>query len=124
MLRYPKLCSTDTTVGQARTYLVNDHVHVLLVAHDDHLVAVVERGDLAGAAAADLVWPLGRLAGRIVAAGADLAAATRVMDERGCRRLAVVDEDGRLAGLLCRKRSRKGFCSDDGVTQRAAERLR
>ena len=51
MIRYPKLCGTDTTVGQARAYLADDHVHALLVTHDDVLVAVVERDDLTGAGA-------------------------------------------------------------------------
>ena len=33
----------------------------------------------------------------------------------GIRRLAVVDGDLRLLGLLCLKASRTGFCSDEGV---------
>lgn len=122
MLRSPKLCGTDTTVGQAREHLFDQHVHALLVVEGGVLVAVVERADLPGAAAADPVWPLGRLAGRVVAAGDDLARATRTMAEQGRRRLAVVDGDGRLVGLLCRKRSGLGFCSDDGVAARAAGR--
>lgn len=41
---------------------------------------------------------------------------------RGLRRLAVVDEAGRLEGLLCLKRTATGFCSDRDVASRARER--
>ena len=122
MIRYPKLCGTDTTAGQARAHLADDHVHALLVAHDGVLLAVVEREDLAGAAPEEPIWLLGRLGDRVVAADDDLAIVTRDMDERGRRRLAVVDRGGRLAGLLCRKRFGRGFCSDDGIAARAAGR--
>jgi CBS domain-containing protein len=40
----------------------------------------------------------------------------------GLRRLAVVDDAGALAGLLCLKRKLTGFCTDADVTARAAER--
>ncbi|TCK26236.1 CBS domain-containing protein [Pseudonocardia endophytica] len=122
MIRFPKLCGTGLTVGEARTRLLDDHVHALLVVADGVLVAVVERDDLAGAPAGHPAWPLGRLDGRTVSAGADLRSVTRDMAERGRRRFAVVAEEGRLVGLLCRKRSGRGFCDDDGVAARAADR--
>ena len=120
MIRRPKLCGTTTTVEQACAHLLNDHVHALLVTHHHLLIAVVEREDLTGAAARDPAWPLGRLSGRVAGVGDDLARVTREMDEWGLRRLAVVDDGGLLVGLLCRKRSKRGFCSDDGVAARAA----
>ncbi|MET0188168.1 hypothetical protein EV383_3835 [Pseudonocardia sediminis] len=123
MIRFPKICGTGTTVGQARSYLLDDHVHALLIVEDGLLVAVVERDDLPGAPDGDPAWPLGRLTGRVVGEGDDLAGVTREMAERGRRRMAVVD-GGRLTGLLCRKRSGRGFCSDDGVAAREAERRR
>lgn len=119
MIRYPKLCGTDTTVGQARAYLADDHVHALLVTHNGVLVAVVEPADLACAALEEPIWPLGRLGDRVVGLDDDLAVTSREMNERGRRRLAVVDRGGNLAGLLCRKRSGHGFCSDDGIAARA-----
>ena len=123
MIRRPKLCGTTTTVEQARASLLNSHVHALLVARDSLLVAVVEGEDLTGAAPCEPIWTLGRLGGRVVGVGDDLACVTREMDERGRRRVAVVDDGGLLVGLLCRKRSRRGFCSDDGIAARAADRL-
>jgi CBS domain-containing protein len=122
MIRFPKVCGTATTVGQAREHLLDDHVHTLLVVDGGVLVAVVERPDLLWAPAADPAWSRGRLAGRVVDVGTDLACVTREMLERGRRRLAVVDDGGRLVGLLCRKRSGQGFCSDNGVAARAAGR--
>ena len=124
MIRFPKLCDTGLTVGQAREHLLDDHVHALLVVADGLLVAVVERDDLPGARSGDPAWRRGRLAGRTVRAGDDLARVTREMAERERRRFAVVGDDGQLVGLLCRKRSGRGFCSDDGVAARAAERDR
>jgi hypothetical protein len=38
------------------------------------------------------------------------------------RRLADVDADHTLLGLLCLKSSRAGYCSDAGIQARAAER--
>jgi hypothetical protein len=86
------------------------------------LVAVVQREDLVGAGPEAPIWPLGRLGERVVGVDDDLAVVSREMRERGRRRVAVVDCDGRLAGLLCRKRSGQGFCSDEGVAARAAGR--
>lgn len=122
MIRSPKLCGTDLTVGQAHDHLLDDHVHALLVVDGGGLlVSVVEREDLAGASAGAPVWPLGCLVGRVADVGDDLACVTSAMALRGRRRVAVVD-DGRVAGLLCRKRSGHGFCSDDDVAARRPAR--
>jgi hypothetical protein len=42
----------------------------------------------------------------------------------GQRRRAVVDDEGRLLGLLCLKASGRGFCADADVAARARERRR
>ena len=62
-----------------------------------------------------------RLHARCVGPGTDLVEAWNVMRSHGRRRLAVVDRSGHLLGLLCLKRSGRGFCSDAGVAARAAE---
>ena len=74
MVRTPKVRSGATTVREARADLLDDHVHAVLVVAGAVLVAVVEAADL------DVVR-------------ADLAVRRR-------RRLADVDERGRLLGLL------------------------
>jgi hypothetical protein len=80
----------------------------------------VERDDIAGCQVPDAsAAPLGRLAGRTVAAVASLAEVRRAMAVTGRRRAAVTSADGRLLGLLCLKASRAGFCSDQDVRARA-----
>jgi hypothetical protein len=109
------------TVQEIREFFGDGHVHAaLIVSPAGYLAAVVERDDIAmtqasGAAAA----PLGRLAGRTVAAGASLAEVQRAMVAAGRRRIAVTSDSGRLLGLLCLKASQAGFCSDQDVRARA-----
>lgn len=122
MIGFPKTCGRTTTVHQAREALRDDHVHALLVVDRGVLLAVVERADLVGRAAAAPVRWLGRLSGRTVTPAADAGTVRDAMAAAGRRRLAVVDDRGGLLGLLCLKRSGAGFCTDEGVRARAAAR--
>ncbi|GAA1387235.1 hypothetical protein GCM10009613_22480 [Pseudonocardia kongjuensis] len=123
MHTFPKTCRPATTVGQARALFGKPKVHALLLVDDDGLLhAVVERADLAGRADAAPAAPAGRLAGRTVGPAADLRTTWDAMAGEGRRRLAVVDDGGRLLGLLCLKRSGRGFCSDEGIRARERER--
>lgn len=63
------------------------------------------------------------LIGRTVPPNAPLAVVHEQMVTRGQRRLAVVDAEGTLLGLLCLKRSQAAFCTDDGIQARVRERL-
>ncbi len=125
MLTTPVRHPLSATVREIRDFFRDDHVHAaLIVSPAGYLEAVVERDDIGdcqapGAAAA----PLGRLAGRTVAADASLAEVRRAMTVTGRRRVAVTSADGRLLGLLCLKASRTGFCSDQDVSARARGRL-
>ena len=123
LLADPRTGPPGTTVGQARAFFADDHVHALLVVDGGRLLAVVERADLVGAAAIDPVRPLGALAGRTVHPTADLTGIHRQLLAEGSRRLAVVGADGALLGLLCLKGSGEGFCSDADVRARAEQRL-
>ncbi|ALE80272.1 CBS domain-containing protein [Pseudonocardia alni] len=123
MIGCPKTCGRTTTVHQAREALRDGHVHALLVVDRGVLLAVVERADLVGRAAAAPVRWLGRLSGRTVGPAADAGVVRDAMAAAGRRRLAVVDERGGLLGLLCLKRSGTGFCTEEGVRARAAERV-
>lgn len=122
MVRYPKTCSPGTTVQQARTVFEDGHVHALLVVDRGLLLAVVERGDLDGAPDAATVRRLGTLRERTIGPDAASEGVREAMHAAGRRRIAVVDDDGHLLGLLCLKRSGAGFCSDDGIRARAADR--
>lgn len=123
MIGCPKTCGRTTTVHQAREALRDGHVHALLVVDRGVLLTVVERADLEGRPAAAPVRWLGGLSGRTVAPAADAESVRRAMAAAGRRRLAVVDDRGRLLGLLCLKRSGAGFCTEEGVRARAAERV-
>ncbi|MFP5020734.1 CBS domain-containing protein [Pseudonocardia phyllosphaerae] len=122
MIRFPKAHPRSTTVARAREEFRDDHVHALLVVEDGILLAVVERGDLEGRPGSDPVLAAGAIEGRAISPDAHLLTQRDYMQETGHRRLAVVDDDRQLLGLLCLKRSGAGFCSDAGVAARAAER--
>jgi CBS domain-containing protein len=119
MLRRPKICAPSTTVAQAREMLGDDHVHALLVVASGVLLAVVDRSDIEGALPDAPAVERGRLHGRVVGPDADLHATWAEMTGR---RLAVVDAQGLLVGLLCLKRSGRGFCSAEDVEARERER--
>lgn len=119
MLARPKVCPPPTTVAQAREFFADGHVHALLVVAAGVLLAVVDRTDLEGAPDDAPAVERGRLLGRVVGPDADLEATRAAMTGR---RLAVVDTRGTLLGLLCLKRSGRGFCSREDVEARERER--
>lgn len=119
----PRTWGRGTTVGQARTAFLDDHLHMLLLTEGDRLLGTVVREDLAGAPAGDLVVHRAVLEGRTVEPGATVEAVRRSMLRRGQRRVAVVDDAGRLLGLLCLKRHGGGFCRDEDVRARRQGRL-
>ncbi|HEY8300656.1 MAG TPA: CBS domain-containing protein [Jatrophihabitans sp.] len=116
----PKVLEGGASAADVRRVLADDHVHAALVVDGGGvLLAVVERDDLIDHADTSPARSLGRLAGRTVAAHASLREVAADMLARRRRRLAVVDEKGRLVGLLCMKRDFSGFCSDADVRARA-----
>ncbi|MBN9748143.1 hypothetical protein DMP23_44855 [Amycolatopsis sp. A1MSW2902] len=119
MLRAPKVLDVSATVDEVRALFADDHVHAALVVSGGTLLSVVERPDLDGQPDALPAYRAGQLTGRVVAPEADLYATWLGMSRR---RLAVVDASGRLLGLLCLKRSGRGFCSDADVAARAQDR--
>lgn len=119
MVRHPKLCRADSTVGDIRPLFDDEHVHAVLIVSGARLLTVIDRIDLgSGTADSAAAASLGRLSGRVIAPAASAAAALRQMTAAGRRRLAVVGPDSTLLGLLCLKGSGSGFCSDENVRQR------
>jgi len=122
MLRRPKLLASDASVDDARAQLVDEHVHLALVTSvDGVLLTTIELADLDGATAA-FAQQVGTLAERVVGRDASIGDAMERMQAASRRRLAVIDEEGRLLGLLCLKQSGNGFCSDADVESRSGER--
>ena len=125
MLRAPKTLRSTCTLAGVRESFRDDHVHLLLLVDGDGgLVGTLSRTDLQslGAEAAPDDLPalgLSTLAGRTIDSGFDAELARCALAGAAERRRAVVDEQGRLIGLLCLKRSGSGFCRDADVAERA-----
>lgn len=121
MITYPKTHDVDTALDEIRAFLEDDHVHMaLIVGTDQLLVTTIERLDLpARSSGRSPAAELGTLTGRTVSPSAALDAVTAALLRDRRRRLAVVDDRGRLVGLLCLKKSGTGYCSDDDVRERA-----
>jgi CBS domain-containing protein len=124
MVTAPKRMGPEARVADIRAEFANDRVRMVLVVDGDgRLVAAVEREDLDadgdGAAPAST---LGRLEGRTVLTTTPEATVSRLLEDTGRRRVAVVDDEGHLQGLVCLKRRRTGYCGDDDLQARAAER--
>jgi CBS-domain-containing membrane protein len=123
MITCPTRHSPATLVADLQAYFRDDHVHMaLVVSADGRLVTTVERSDLVLARASMPVPFLGTLVDRTVGPMDSLDEAAAYLVLTGRRRLAVVDEAGRLLGLLCLKKDGTGFCSDAGVRERARMR--
>jgi predicted transcriptional regulator len=121
MVREPHVHGLDATAGELRVFFVEHNVQVALIVADTLLVSVVDPWDLIGSAADAPAWERGRLRGRTVRPGTRLADAVETMTSAGNRRLAVVDGEGLLLGLLCLKRHHRGFCSDEEVRAHGRE---
>lgn len=123
MIREPKTIDSHATVRDLRRFFEDDHVHMALLVESGQLLGTVTRADLRASWALDapaLTWS--RLEGRTTSAESPAEESFETMTERGDRRLAVTDPDGRLRGLLCLKRRLTGFCSENNVAERARTR--
>lgn len=127
MLRDPKTLPADASIAQASAALGNDHVHLVLLLEGNTLIGTLTRADIPTQATveetAGPALPWSRLEGRTVLPEVPAQVVQDLLTEQGTRRLAVVDGDGSLLGLVCLKRRRTGFCSDAGVEARAQARL-
>ncbi len=117
MLRRPKVLPVGAAVGQVRATFEDDHVHMVLLTRGSLLCGTVVRGDVPDTASnAQKAVCFAHLTGRTVPATAPADAVLQWLVARQQRRLAVVDDDGLLVGLLCLKARGTGFCSDADVT--------
>jgi len=123
MVTTPVTHPPDTTVLEATAALENPHRHLVLVVDDGRLLATLDRQDLLGVAPClDPALAVARLSGHTARADDDLATVHAAMVVAHERRRAVVDDQGRLLGLLCLKRDGSGFCTDEGVRARSLAR--
>jgi hypothetical protein len=125
MVRNPKVHGPSTSIGEIRALFDDEHVHIaLIVALDGRLLTTIDRRDIENAGLSDdaPARDAGTLAGRTIAPLHPLGLATDALLSSYGRRLAVVDNSGRLLGLLCLKKDGSGYCSDDSIRERAAAR--
>lgn len=124
MVTCPKTLGAECVLEKVQAFFEDDHVHMaLVVAPDGRLVTTIERPDLdADPSSSTPVAKLGTLIDRTVGPADPLAPATVALLGGGRRRLAVVDDSGRLLGLLCLKQDGTGCCSDEGIRERAQSR--
>jgi CBS-domain-containing membrane protein len=120
MVSAPKTMRPTATVAEVRAFFEDDHVHMALIAVSGVLLGTLVRADL-GPTADDAQPALARarLDGRAVALHEPAEDVRLRLIAQGLRRLAVLDDGGRLAGLVCLKRKLTGFCSDADVAARA-----
>ena len=123
MVTAPATMRPTATVADARAFFEDDHVHMALIASSGRRLGTLVRADLDDLD--DDAAPAlsrSRLDGRSVALDEPAEDVRVRLIAHGVRRLAVVDDAGALAGLLCPKRKLTGFCTDADVTARVAER--
>lgn len=113
MIRCPKVCGPTTSIGQIRELFRDDHLHAALIVSKGELQGVIERSDLEGPMPSHTP---ARIIGcdpeRVTGPDVDLQVAWAAMTSTGRRRLAVINPDRQLLGLLCLKKDGLGFCSD------------
>jgi hypothetical protein len=122
MLRHPKTLPARASIAQARAALNNDHVHLVLLTEGRKLVGTLTRTDLPppGTLGPALAWSM--LVDRTVSPDTPTTVVHDLLIDQGIRRVAVVDADGSLLGLMCLKQRRTGFCSDADVAARSQSR--
>ena len=116
MLFEPRATPAGTPLTQAREMFANPHVKLLLVVGDDgRFAGTLTREDLRDDATGDAtVGDLARADAPRTGPGAPVGQAVELLQATGTDRLPVVDDDGRLCGLVCMDRSGTHFCVDAG----------
>ncbi len=106
MTKAPKTVTSDTTVEEAARTLKAEDIGSLPIVDDDRLVGVVTDRDIAIRIVGEgrgLETTVGEIASKDVVTvdpQQSLEEAARLMAEHQIRRLPVVEEDGKLVGIL------------------------
>lgn len=123
MVSRPKTLPAEASIGDIRAEFDDDHVVMVLLVEGDALRGTLLRDDVpSDAAPAAPALPLAHTTGRTVLPSESADRVFRRLVDSGKRRLAVVDGGDRLLGLVCLTRRRTGFCTDEGIAARAADR--
>jgi CBS domain-containing protein len=110
LLREARTVSPGTPVRDVRETFANPRVRLLLVADGERFLGTIGPEDLPagqdGTIAAHVRTDAPRLAARD-----DVHEALKLVRETGASRIPVVDESGRLEGLVCFNHARNVFCA-------------
>lgn len=121
MVTHPKsLPADDASIDDVHAALADDHVHMILLTHGETLCGTLTRSDVTDVPGDHRALVYSVLWGRTVSPDTPVAAVRAFLIQAEQRRLAVVDAELTLLGLVCLKRSGSGFCSDTDVASRAA----
>ncbi len=114
MLSRPKTTQSHACVGEVRALFENTHVVVALLTDDVRYAGAIERADIPSDMPDEApARRLARFDHETIGLDAQISEALERLEASGGRRLIVVDADGvTVSGLLCLKRSRRGFCVD------------
>jgi tRNA-Thr(GGU) m(6)t(6)A37 methyltransferase TsaA len=108
----PKTQPHDATVGEIRTLFEHQSVRLALLVNEGVCTGTINRAAIPADARDDDAAATFAQAPRTIDADASLADAHHQLGETEDRRLLVLDDQGRLQGLVCHKGSRSGFCSN------------
>jgi CBS domain-containing protein len=112
MISRPKTLPATATVADARRMFENPSVRTALVADDGRYAGELTRADIEGLDGAAPISEAASMPAGTAAKDDTVAAALERMDAVGTDRLAVVDPDGTLRGLVCLSRSHGHLCTD------------
>jgi CBS domain-containing protein len=110
LLREARTVAPDTPVSEVRETFENPRVKLLLVADGERFLGTLAPDDLPGDAGGTIAAHVRQDAPRL-AAGDGVDEALKLVRETGASRIPVVDESGRLEGLVCFNHSRNVFCA-------------
>jgi len=112
MLREPRAVPPATTVREARETFENPRVRLLRGADGDRCLGAVTREHLGDGVDGDATLG-GLVAGStLVRPDEPVARVVELLDAKQADRLPVVDDGGRLVGLVCFNRKHGHFCVD------------
>ena len=107
MTRRPEYVSPETTLKEAASLMKDSNIGMLFVADDDHLLGAVTDRDIVVRGIAEGRDPRTAKAGDVMTTKAvccfddqDVWEAAQTMEERQVRRVAVLDRDKRLVGVV------------------------
>jgi Mg/Co/Ni transporter MgtE len=110
LLREARTVPPETPLHEVRETFANPRVKLLLVADGERFLGTIGPDDLPSGGDGTIAAHVRQDAPRL-RADDDVEAALRLVEQTGAARIPVVDESGRLEGLVCFNHARNVFCA-------------